>query len=249
MAPPFLEIVADPVRWGLLRELTAGDHRVTELSRAVDQPQALVSYHLGRLREAGLVSARRSSFDGRVSYYRLHPDRCADLIAGAARALHPGLTLGLQRRPGRGTASVLFVCTGNGSRSQIAEALLRHREGHRFRAASAGSHPTAVHANTVAVLAERGIDARAAASKHVDTLANEHFDVVVTLCDKVREICPEFPGQRRTAHWSVDDPSAVPGPRRASMAAFRAVADDLAMRIDYLVGLIDDDLQKEHHHG
>src|SRR6201992_2411015 len=89
--PPVLRLLGDPVRWRLLRELASGDQRVRELVRATGQPQNLVSYHLRQLRAAGLVTARRSSFDRRDAYYRLNLDGCGQALTGAAAALHPGL--------------------------------------------------------------------------------------------------------------------------------------------------------------
>ena len=89
--PAVVRLLAEPVRWRLMRELASGDQRVRELTAAVRQPQNLVSYHLRQLRAAGLVTARRSSFDGRDTYYSLDLDGCAEALAGAAGALHPGL--------------------------------------------------------------------------------------------------------------------------------------------------------------
>ena len=86
-----VRLLADPVRWRLMRELASGDRRVRELVAAVGQPQNLVSYHLRQLRAGGLVTARRSSFDGRDTYYSLDLDGCARELADAASALHPGL--------------------------------------------------------------------------------------------------------------------------------------------------------------
>ena len=91
--PPFARMVADPLRWRLMRELARSDRRVRELVKLVDQPQSLVSYHLAQLRGSGLVKARRSSFDGRDTYYRLDLARCAQLLSAGGAALHPGLRL------------------------------------------------------------------------------------------------------------------------------------------------------------
>src|SRR5215204_2294561 len=87
----FLQLVADPLRWQLLTELGRSDRRVSELVAHVGKPQSLVSYHLGELRSAGLVTSRRSSADGRDSYYRVDVARCGELLGLTGTALHPGL--------------------------------------------------------------------------------------------------------------------------------------------------------------
>ena len=130
--PAFVRLAAHPLRWRLLTELAGSDYRVRELVARVDQPQNLVSYHLRLLRDGGLVTATRSSFDGRDSYYHLDLDRCADALTDSGAALHPALRRDaapplppVEPRRSRRIA-VLFVCTGNSARSPIAEALLRH---------------------------------------------------------------------------------------------------------------------------
>ena len=252
--PPFLALAGHPLRWRMLVELARSDRQVSELTAAVGEPQNLVSYHLGRLRAGGLVSSHRSSYDGRATYYRVHLDRCGESLAATGAALHPGLaaraavvTSTLSRH-----TAVLFLCTGNGTRSQIAEALLRRMTDDAIEVASAGSHPKPVHPNAVRVLAERGIDIADAESKSLATFDGHRFDHVITLCDKVREICPEFPGQRTAAHWSIEDPSRLPGSRRATLPAFRAVAADLESRIGFFLAQLEAaDLEdhKEHSHG
>jgi protein-tyrosine-phosphatase len=243
--PPFLALASHPLRWQMLSELAETDRQVRELTRIVDQPQAVVSYHLAQLRAGGLVSARRSSFDGRAAYYRVHLDRCGAMLAAAGAALHPALahTDGTApRRDERHRAtSVLFVCTGNGARSQIAEALLRAGADERhIDVASAGSHPKPVHPNAVAVMAERGIDISGVRSKSLAQFEGHPFDYVVTQCDKVREVCPEPPQPARTMHWSIEDPTSVRGSLRSTMPVFRALANDLEGRIRFLLARIDD---------
>ena len=236
--PAFLRLAGDPLRWRLLSELARSDRRVGELTALVDQRQNAVSYHLGRLRAGGLVSMRRSSADGRDSYYRIELARCGRLLAATGAALHPAL--GDPVTPaalGRRVARVLFVCTGNSARSQIAEALLAHAAAERVEVASAGSDPKPLHPNAVQVMREYGIDLAGRRSKHLDEFTGRHFDYVITLCDKVREVCPEFRGGPEAIHWSIPDPAAA-GTGRASYPAFRAVAAELHTRIGFLTQAI-----------
>jgi ArsR family transcriptional regulator, arsenate/arsenite/antimonite-responsive transcriptional repressor / arsenate reductase (thioredoxin) len=238
--PAFLRLAGEPLRWRLLSELSRSDRRVSELTALVEQPQNAVSYHLGRLRAGGLVSMRRSSADGRDSYYRIELPRCAELLAATGAALHPGLAgnaappTAPRRRVAR--VQVLFLCTGNSTRSQIAEALLQRAAGDQVQVASAGSHPKQVHPNTVRVMREHGIDLTGRHSKHFAEFTGRRFDYVITLCDKIREICPEFPGSE-TIHWSIRDPAAA-GSARTSYPAFRAVAADLETRIHFFAQII-----------
>jgi len=259
VVPPFLDLAGHPLRWRMLVELAGSDRQVGELTHTLGEPQGLVSYHLARLRDGGLVSSHKSSFDGRSVYYRVHLDRCGELLAATGAALHPGLTSGGPRASARPLArgrnqrhrvKVLFACTGNGTRSQLAEALLRDKAGDTVEVVSAGSHPKPIHANTINVLAEMGIDIAGARSKSIAEFGGHPFDYVITLCDKVREVCPKFPGRGRTMHWSIEDPSLASGTARATLPAFRAVAADLESRIDFLISLIDQQTTKEHaRHG
>ena len=246
-APPFLRLVAHPVRWGLLRELVQSDRAVWELTELLGEQQSLVSYHLGQLRAAGLVSMRRSTADRRDSYYAVDLARCREQLQAAGGALHPALWLvptpSTPRLPGRSRRRkrVLFLCTGNSARSQIAEALLERLSEGTIEAASAGSHPKPLHANAIRVMKKRGIDISANRTKHVDELVAERFDFVITLCDRVREVCPQFPSHPSLVHWSVPDP-ALEGPNnRASYPAFERTATELESRIGSLLHLIDDE--------
>jgi protein-tyrosine-phosphatase len=133
---------------------------------------------------------------------------------------------------------VLFLCTGNGSRSQLAEALAQRRSGGLVQAFSAGSHPRSLHPNTVRVLAEHGIDVRGRAAKHLTMFAADRFGYVITLCDRVREVCPEFPGHPRHIHWSIPDPAAAGDTDEASYPAFQATAAELEARIGFLLAAI-----------
>jgi protein-tyrosine-phosphatase/DNA-binding transcriptional ArsR family regulator len=240
-APPsFVRLAGHPLRWRLLGELARSDRRVRELVGLVGQPQNLVSYHLGRLRADGLVAARRSSFDGRDAYYRLDLVRCGDALAAAGAALHPGLRLGpapVVTDGGSRRCRVLFLCTGNSARSPVAEALLR-RQGGRVEVASAGSRPKPLHPNTVRVLRERGIDVSGRQPQHLSVFARQRFDYVITLCDRVREVCPEFPGDGERVHWSIPDPAASGGRDEETYPAFEQMAAELETRAGFLLAAI-----------
>ena len=237
----FLRLAGDPLRWRLLTELARSDRHVRELTRLLDRPQNLVSYHLGKLRSAGLVSARRSSADARDAYYTVDLGRFGELLAEAGRVVHPGLRLapaaplGPAAPAGKAAARLLFLCTGNSARSQIAEALAVARSGGRVEAHSAGSRPKPVHPNAVRVIRERGIEVGARQPKHLSTFTADQFDCVMTLCDKVREVCPEFPGHPGYVHWSIPDPAASGGDDDATLPAFRDTAAEVERRLTILL--------------
>jgi ArsR family transcriptional regulator, arsenate/arsenite/antimonite-responsive transcriptional repressor / arsenate reductase (thioredoxin) len=231
-APPFVRLAGHPLRWRVLAELARSDLRVRELVTRLDEPQSLVSYHLRMLRDGGLVTASRSSFDGRDSYYHLDLDGCAEALAAAGAALHPALapdrTTPIRPRP----CAVLFVCTGNSARSPIAEALLRRETAGQVRAISAGSHPRPqMHPHAVRVLRDRfGIDVAGQQPRHLDTLAGHRFDHVITLCDRAREICPDFGAGPRRTHWSIAEPADYPD--------FARIADTIATRVRHLLPVL-----------
>jgi protein-tyrosine-phosphatase len=248
--PAFVRLTADPLRWRLLGELADSDLRVRELVSRVDQPQSLVSYHLRVLREGGLVTARRSSFDGRDSYYHLDLDRCAEGLTQSGAALHPMLRRhagppipSVELRRSRRIA-VLFVCTGNSARSAIAEALLRHRTAEHVAVMSAGTRPKpSLHPNTIRVLRGMfGIDIAGQRTRHLDSLADREFDHVITLCDKAREVCPEFPHHPRRVHWSIPDPATTDD---AGLPAFERAATDIDARIRHLLPVLAVTAQQE----
>jgi protein-tyrosine-phosphatase len=225
-----------------LSELAESDRQVRELTQRIGQPQSLISYHLGRLRADRLVNMRRSSADRRDAYYSLDLAQCRQLLTEAGHALHPGLALdpplpNLSVRSGHRTR-VLFLCTGNSTRSQLAEALLRDLGGDSIEVASGGSHPKAIHPNAVRVMRERGIDLSSATSKHLERFSRRRFDYVITLCDKVREICPEFPGDPRRIHWSIADPGLEGDTDEVTYPAFQRTISEIETRVQFLLHLI-----------
>jgi protein-tyrosine-phosphatase len=187
------------------------------------------------MRSDGLVATRRSSFDRRDAYYRVDLARLRALLGETGAALHPALRLVPPSPPApERPVRVLFLCTGNSGRSQIAEALLRHLAPERAAAFSAGSRPKPVHPEAVRAMRARGVDIAGAQSKHLSAFATDRFDHVVSLCDRVREVCPAFPGGPDTAHWSIPDPAGDPQPA----AAFARVADELAERIGFFLHVL-----------
>jgi protein-tyrosine-phosphatase/DNA-binding transcriptional ArsR family regulator len=232
MAPPrFLQLAGHPLRWHLMSELARSDRRVGELCELADRRQSLVSYHLRQLRDAGLVSVRRSAADGRDTYYVLDLTRCGELLASAGESLHPGLAPRAPRERRTTLARVLFLCTGNSARSQMAEALCARLSGGAVSAASAGSHPKPLHPDAVRVMPELA----GRRSKHLGEFEGQRFDYVISLCDRVREICPEFPGGPELIHWSIPDPAREPGGD-----AFERTAAELHTRIHFLIQAIEE---------
>ena len=122
---------------------------------------------------------------------------------------------------------VLILCTGNSARSQMAEGLLRHDAGDRFRVDSAGTKASFVRPEAIAVMREVGIDISAHRSKNVDEFEGQDFDYVITVCDHAREACPVFFGKAQKLHRDFDDPAAVTGPEDQRLAVFRRVRDEL----------------------
>lgn len=126
---------------------------------------------------------------------------------------------------------VLFVCTGNSARSQLAEALLTQFGGDDFEVYSAGTEPKGVNPFAVEVLASRGIDWSAATSKSVTDFVGQSFDYVITVCDRARQSCPVFPGQYNSLHWGLEDPAEVEGTDAEKRAAFERTATELTQRL------------------
>jgi protein-tyrosine-phosphatase/DNA-binding transcriptional ArsR family regulator len=239
-APPrFLRLASHPLRWRLLSELARSDRRVGELCDLAGRRQSLVSYHLRQLRDGGLVSMRRSAADGRDTYYVLDLTHCGELLASAGASLHPGLAPAppapARTKRAASTARVLFLCTGNSARSQIAEALCEQLSDGAVVATSAGSHPKPLHPNAVRVMRRRGVDLTGRRSKHLSEFAGVRFDYVISLCDRVREVCPELPGAPELIHWSIPDPAREPGNDEETLPGFERLATELEARVGFLL--------------
>jgi arsenate reductase (thioredoxin) len=126
---------------------------------------------------------------------------------------------------------VLFLCTGNSCRSQMAEGLLRHLAGDHFEAASAGTHPVGLNADAVEAMKEIDINISGHRSKRVDEFLGQQFDYVITVCDRAKETCPIFPSAASLLHWGFDDPAAIMGTIEERQRVFRRVRDEIAERI------------------
>jgi protein-tyrosine-phosphatase/DNA-binding transcriptional ArsR family regulator len=236
-----LRLLGHDLRWRLVRLLVHSDLRVQELAEQVARPLNLVSYHLAQLRRGALVTERRSSSDGRDIYYSLDLSRLRQLYRQAGVALHPAMvswsedgatvpSLALRSSP----LKILFLCTHNSARSQMAEALLRQLGETAVEVQSAGNEVSTVHPLAVETMRARGIDISSQQSKHVDVFAGQSFDYVITVCDRMREVCPVFPGSPDQIHWSIADPAAVIGDD-AQREAFAAVAAELAVRLRFFL--------------
>jgi ArsR family transcriptional regulator, arsenate/arsenite/antimonite-responsive transcriptional repressor / arsenate reductase (thioredoxin) len=244
-APRVLKLLAHDLRWGIVKSLAQSDCRVLELSQALRAPLNLTSYHLRQLHAAKVVRGRRSTADGRNIYYSLAYETLRASYHAAGDAIHPHLPASDEvpgeegAGSGRKRVTVLFLCTHNSARSQMAEAMLRHFGGSRVAAFSAGSEPQPVHPMALRVLANLGIDAGGLRSKHLSEFEGRQFDFIATVCDRVREVCPTFPGDPHLTHWSIPDPAAVNGNEMTRLRAFEDVAQQLLARIRYLLIMVE----------
>lgn len=244
-APDFLKLLANDLRWKILILLARSDYNGQEFIRLLKQPQNLVSYHLRKLHEQHLVTEHRSTADERSIYYSLDLDTVRSLYRRAGVALHPALGVSeeppspIMRQQGQPPLRVLFLCTENSARSQMAEALLSHLSGGRIAAFSAGSQPTAVHPLARQVLEARGIGTENLRAKSFDEFAGQSFDAVVTVCDRVRESCPSFPGDPESIHWSLPDPVKVQGSLEERLQSFEQTASQLTTRLRFLLVLFE----------
>ena len=152
-------------------------------------------------------------------------------IHAAGRATHVGGRDGGRTPVAAEPIRVLFVCTGNSARSQIAEALLAEFGGATFEVTSAGTEPRPIDPETVTVLGEIGIDWSRAASKSVEPFVGRTFDYVITVCDRARRTCPIFPGDHNSIHWGLDDPAEAGGSPPERLAAYRRTRVEVAARV------------------
>ena len=142
---------------------------------------------------------------------------------------------------------VLFVCTHNSARSQMAEGMLRTWAGDRFEAASAGTEVTTVRPEAIKVMAELGIDITGHHSKSITEFLGQPWDWVITVCDTARQTCPVFPGANQGSHWSFEDPSEAEGTEEERLAVFRRVAREISGRVkEFILSAARPELQDDH---
>lgn len=237
----FFRSLADPTRYAVLMRLARSDERPTELSNAIKQPLETVAAALADLESAGLVTARPSDVGGE-RYYHLDLERLQQRYATAGRMIHPALAPAPaeaeEETAPRAKPRVLFLCTHNSARSQMAEGLLRTFSHGTIEAFSAGSQPGKVHPMAIETMASMNIDISGQQSKHYDIFLGQPFDYVITVCDRAREVCPVFPGLKEAIHWSIPDPSAIED-EAEQRRAFHQTATQLSNRIRYLQILLE----------
>jgi protein-tyrosine-phosphatase/DNA-binding transcriptional ArsR family regulator len=251
-APKIFQLLGHDLRWRMVALLARSDYSGQELVRLLQQPQNLVSYHLKLLAEQHVVQERRNNADERSIYYRVDMETLRLLYQTSGTALHPGLAVcdhHEEEDQETGTfpqtpIRMLFLCTHNSARSQMAEGIVRALTHGQIDVVSAGSHPTQLHPMAVRVLQEMGIDISSQHAKQVKEFAHQSFDYVITVCDRVRESCPTFPGEPISLHWSCPDPVTAEGTEAERYHVFEQVAQDLSTRIRYLLMLIAQESQQ-----
>lgn len=240
-APAIFKAMADPNRLRILDLLMQGESCNYELTEWLNITPSLLSHHLRTLREAGLVVSRRDAIDGRWVYYAVDRETVVfwrqwfsemfDLARIQPRSSGCGPENQLSEvEPDGAQHRVLFLCTGNSARSQMAEAIVNTRLAGRWQAVSAGTHPAdRVHPLAVAALDELGIDWHDQQTKTTDNFQGEPFDLVVTLCNNARREVPDW--VESSVHVGFTDPVQARGSEAEIWQVFRQVRNDIAAQI------------------
>lgn len=232
-------LLDDPARRHLVAALVLDDVRLRDLAAETSlRPDAVVAL-LEPLRAASLVTNRRSDANAADVYYHLDLDALRRVYQAAGSPLPAeldpvGSTAASASDPGPSRPRMLFLCTRNSARSQLAEGLTRLLSKGQVDVFSAGTQPDVVHPMAIDVLSSLHIDVSQQRSKHLEEFLGQAFDYVITVCDSAREACPIFPGAQRTLHWSIPDPASI-ADEAARRRAFRRTAQELRARITYLL--------------
>ncbi len=251
------KILGDPTRLRLAVLLAVhGETCVCHLAFALDEPDYKVSRHLAVMRSAGLVEARR---EGTWMYYRLSDpknrfEKNLEDFLKASLSGHPVVKSDCERisraicelkssltKKENQKIKVLFLCTGNSCRSQMAEGWARHLKGNLIDPYSAGIQTHGLDASAVKVMQDAGVDISGHRSKTLDDLAGLEFDCVVTVCDRTRETCPVFPGKVKKIHRGFDDPPTLAKDAKTeeeALAHYRRVRDEIRDFIESLPGAL-----------
>lgn len=233
-APDIIKLLANNLRWKLLVALSQTDLRVQELVEILQKPQNLISYHLQKLSDARLVREHHSIADGREIFYGINLKQIRHAFTAVQSSLHPGLLTSVKPTKEFAPHRILFLCTHNSARSQIAEGLLRSRNIPILEIFSAGTEPLPINPFAVQAMAEFGVDIHANISKDQSLFINEKFDFIVTVCDRARENCPVFPGNPKMIHWSIADPtSSIENIKEQSIEKFRQTVNEIDERLSF----------------
>lgn len=239
-----LDILGDPTRLAIINLLANNLEPVCvcDIADRFDRTQPTISHHLNILREAGLVSGAR---EGIWAYYSLNRGKLAELQAILADVYNQPASLPARRQRttwnevpimNERKIRVLFLCTHNQARSQMAEGLLRKIGGKRFAVFSAGSQPADhLHPLTEALLKERGVDTSDLHPKSINQFLDQSFDYVITTCEE--DLCPTFPGDPELIRWHFEDPSQSTGNDGEQLLAFRRVFVGMDNRIRQFVNV------------
>lgn len=231
----------EPNRLVIISLLSTGPMLVSDICNASGLSLTLVSQHLRILRDSGMVQAERDSKDARAVWYSLNPQRIKEIQTALSMVFDMTKIvdcrgLGAKQSPNlsREKFRVLFLCSGNSARSQMAEALLQHYGKGLIEARSAGTHPREVHPLTIKVLTEIGLDTKGLKTKHYSVFNQESFHYVITVCDRANEECPDFKGDYQRIHWSIADP-VKDGNEDELINVFKQTREELAGRIELFV--------------
>ena len=240
-APELIKLLSNDLRWELMTALSQTDLRVSELVDILHRPQNLISYHLQKLSDANLVHEHQSIADGREIYYSIDLQQIQKAFTSVQSSIHPWLLTPGKSKKVFPPHRILFLCTHNSARSQIAEGLLRSKNINSLEIFSAGTDPLPIHPLAAEAMAEIDINIRSQKSKNQDLFINEKFDFIVTVCDRARENCPVFPGKPKMIHWSIPDPTL-----QTELSAdkpiekFRQTVKDLDKRISIFIEFLEE---------
>lgn len=243
-AVTILRAIAHPLRLKILRILAFNEQICTcNFSELFEQNQAIVSKQLAILLDEGLIYKKiltKKGISGKWHAYSLIDEYkflIYSIISLFSRQNNPQveklIELEYQERTKMKKPNVLFLCTGNSARSQMAEAILRKKAGDYFNVYSAGTEPKSINPLTIKVMTEAGYDLSQHTSKHFkEYIGNIHMGIQIAVCSQAAEVCPRFPGVGTKLTWPFDDPAAINGSEDVKLAKFREIRNQIEEKID-----------------